>query len=106
VVELLEEMQADKLTSEQIVLAFIKRLRTKGLEYNAILEDCFDDALAEARKCDETRKTGEAIGLLHGIPLSIKDGITVRNMSSCDGWGKQAYNYQYDDSVFIKALRA
>jgi Asp-tRNA(Asn)/Glu-tRNA(Gln) amidotransferase A subunit family amidase len=44
------------------------------MESGAVHDVCYEDALAQARVADQARENGEALGRLHGIPLSVKEG--------------------------------
>ena len=51
-------LEAQKFTSEEILLTYIHNIREVGKEYNAVLDDCFVEALEEAKKCDQERAEG------------------------------------------------
>ena len=42
-------------------------------------------ALAEAKKADQRQKEGKKLGLLHGIPIGIKDVIDAKGMPGENG---------------------
>ena len=43
-------------TSEEILYVFIERTCTIGVQNNYVLDEMFEEALEEARNCDETRR--------------------------------------------------
>jgi len=61
------------------------------MDYNAVLDERFEEALMEARAADVERSKGEAKGLLHGIPLSCKDNISVKGLVTCYGLGAKSF---------------
>ena len=75
------------------------------MDYNAVLDERFEEALMEARAADVERSKGEAKGLLHGIPLSCKDNISVKGLVTCYGLGAKSFIPQPDDANLIKALK-
>ncbi|MFL6601339.1 MAG: amidase family protein [Steroidobacteraceae bacterium] len=77
VAELQSEMAAGRLTSEELTIAYIKRifaLDQHGPGVNSIIE-LNPDALAMARRADELRRHGHLKGPLHGIPVLLKANI-------------------------------
>src|SRR6266446_2435006 len=56
----------------------IGRIDKSGPALNAVIE-LNPDALSDARKMDEERKSKGARGPLHGIPVLIKDNIDTRD---------------------------
>ena len=105
IIELKAALENGSITSEEILLTFIHNIRTVGKEYNAVLDTCFDEALLEAREADAARARGDAKGLLHGIPISVKDCISVKGMVCCTGFGALSFDVQPDDATGIKVLR-
>src|SRR4029077_9779431 len=77
VAQLQAEMAAGRLTSEKLTRAYIERIHdldSTGPGVNSIME-LNPDALAMARRADELRRQGKGLGLLHGIPVLLKDNI-------------------------------
>ena len=77
--ELQAAMQSGKLTSKQLVMAYLARIREidkSGPRINSIIE-LNPDAIAIATALDKERKTGRTRGPLHGVPVLIKDNIAT-----------------------------
>ncbi|CAG9325282.1 unnamed protein product [Blepharisma stoltei] len=64
-----------------------------------------DEALACARALDEELKSGHKRGPFHGIPISVKDMIQVKNFPATRGFTMLSYNLQNEDYLIIDALR-
>jgi amidase len=46
----------------------------------------FEDALAEAKRLDDhLEKTGKTVGLLHGLPVSVKDVVDIQGQDTSLG---------------------
>lgn len=76
-------------------------------QVTCLTEICFDEALALARELDRTfAATGELVGPLHGLPISIKDHINVAGLRSTLGYCFWADNIPSEDAVFVRALKA
>ncbi|MBI3524051.1 MAG: amidase [Betaproteobacteria bacterium] len=79
VADLQAAMQSGKVSSQQLVKAYLARIRSvdqAGPRINSIIE-LNPDAVAIAAALDKERKTTGARGPLHGIPVLIKDNIAT-----------------------------
>lgn len=74
--ELVDEVQAGKLTAVELAEASLKAI-DDGEEYHAILEKN-EGALARAKEIDEKIKKGEQVGRLAGIPFIAKDNFLTK----------------------------
>ena len=54
--ELAEFLDEHWTTSVEALYVFIERVCTVGVENNYVLDEMFEEALEEARKCDQQRK--------------------------------------------------
>jgi len=73
-------LEQGSLTAETLMAQTLAAIR-RGQGLNAftyVAPD--DDLLAEARRLDQLRRAGRTPGLLHGIPVSVKDVIHVKGM--------------------------
>jgi len=79
VADLQAQMQAGKLTSQQLVKAYLARIRAvdkAGPRINSVIE-LNPDAVAIAAGLDRERQTTGVRGPLHGIPVLLKDNIAT-----------------------------
>lgn len=61
------------LSAEEYTSACLDRIAEVDDEVHAFVHLDRDDALRQARALDERRRNGQSLGLLHGIPVGIKD---------------------------------
>lgn len=95
------------LTSVELVSKYLLRISTydcRNTRLNAIPlinPNVFNEATAS----DERRARGEALGLLDGIPFTVKDSYMVKGMTVSDG--SEAFNnlVSNDDAFAVQALR-
>jgi|AntAceMinimDraft_1070359.scaffolds.fasta_scaffold06476_2 amidase len=74
------KMQAGELSATEITQHYIDRINKydmAGPKVNAVIA-LNGKALNEAKKLDTKLKNGEEIGLLHGIPILLKDNINTQ----------------------------
>ncbi|CDW76780.1 amidase family protein [Stylonychia lemnae] len=90
----------------------LRQLQIEGRELNLITEEYYDQALREAEEKDKQRelaiKNGRVseLGLLHGIPISIKDHICEEGKHSTVGVMSFADNIAQEDAIVVQQLRA
>lgn len=108
ITSLREKLTAGKYTSEQLVELYLERIQTidkKGLTMNSIIEMNPEAGLI-ARKMDNERKDGKNRGVLHGIPVLIKDNIdTADKMQTTAGSLAMEGNIASNDAFVVKRLR-
>ncbi len=71
------QLSQNQTTIEQIVSDYLAKIESKK-HLNAFLEVFADEALTRAKELDSKRKTGAAIGRLHGLVIGIKDNICYK----------------------------
>jgi amidase len=74
-----------KLSSFEVVSAFVKRIEAVNPSLNAVVVFRAEEALKEARKADEDLSKGKRQGVLHGIPCTIKDSFDTQGIISAGG---------------------
>jgi len=103
--DLQQKMESGELTSEQICKKYLGRIQKVDPELKAVME-LNPDALEIARKLDEERKSGRVRGLLHGIPIMIKDNIdTGDKMQTTAGSLALEGHIADEDAFIIKKMR-
>ncbi len=87
VLDLQKAMAARRLTSADLVTAYLARIKRydRGpVALNAIRQ-LNPKALATARKLDAERRAGRVRGPLHGIPVLLKDNVGTREVPTTAG---------------------
>ena len=58
-----------------------------GLQTNCLSDAFFDEALEHARSLDaHLQQTGNPVGPLHGLPISLKDNFNIKGKDSTVGF--------------------
>ncbi|OGJ05174.1 glutaminyl-tRNA synthase (glutamine-hydrolyzing) subunit A [Candidatus Nomurabacteria bacterium RIFOXYC2_FULL_43_16] len=96
-------MKKGELTSVELVSTCLQNIKEKNKELNIFLE-VFDDALDQAKKADETIKSGKGTKLT-GIPIAIKDNMLITGKKTSSA-SKMLKNYVATyDAFVIKKLK-
>jgi Asp-tRNA(Asn)/Glu-tRNA(Gln) amidotransferase A subunit family amidase len=68
-----------------VVDASLERLSAVEPKIHAFITVCADEARAAAREADAAIRRGDALGPLHGVPVSMKDEAWVGGVRCCAG---------------------
>jgi amidase len=108
ILQLQEEMNAGRLTSREIVEWYLERIElidSNGPRLNSIIE-LNPDALAIADELDAERKEKGPRGLMHGIPVVLKENIdTADRMMTTAGSLALIGSVPVRDAFVVEKLR-
>src|SRR5438445_5694829 len=93
------------LTSEELVVACLERIRATEPSVQAWTFLDEEHALAQARAADERKRSGEPIGALHGVPVGLKDIIDTADMPTENGSVLHAGRTPSRDASVVSLLR-
>ncbi len=105
-VETAAAIKARRVSSEEVAGAHIARLHAANPALNAVVVDLTDQALESARAADSRQASGEALGPLHGVPVTIKINIDVEGQANSNGVVAFADNIAPGDSPVTANLKA
>ena len=100
-------MRDGTLSSHALTQAYLERIAAiddAGPTLNAVIE-LNPDALAEADARDAERQAGKLRGMLHGIPVLLKDNIDATPMVNSAGSLALADNRPTADAFLVQRLR-
>ena len=72
-VELRRLIGTRQVSPVELLEACIARIERYNPLINAVTATCYERARAEAKVAEQAVMRGEALGLLHGLPLGVKD---------------------------------
>ncbi|MEE8307072.1 MAG: amidase family protein, partial [Gammaproteobacteria bacterium] len=72
-------------SSREVVTSCLERLDAVNPQLNAVVESRPDEALAAADKADQAVADGKALGLLHGVPVTIKSIHDLAGWATVNG---------------------
>ncbi|MFF3489740.1 amidase [Streptomyces sp. NPDC002795] len=83
--ELLAAYESGDLSPVEATVSVLDRIESVDPKLNAFCLVDRDEALAQARASEERRRRGEALGLLDGVPTSIKDLMLTKGHPTLRG---------------------
>jgi len=100
-----EAIRAGRMTSEGLVSACLERIAAieDGIGAWAYLDA--DHALKQACEADRIQQDGQTLGLLHGIPVGVKDIFDTGDMPTEDGTVLHAGRQPQEDATAVALLR-
>jgi len=107
VLDMQRAMAAHRLTSEQLVNAYLGRIAAwdQSAELNAV-RHLNPNAVREARALDAERRRGRVRGPLHGIPVLLKDNVGTKDMPTTAGSIALEGSVPKNDATITAKLRA
>ncbi len=94
-----------QISSTEIVKSCLEQYEKYNPDVNAIVAIDKKDVLKQAKNCDEEVLKGQPLGLLHGLPVGIKDLQMVKNLRSTYGSLLYKDHIPNNDDDIIKNLR-
>ena len=86
-VELAKKIKEKELSAVQVLTAFIKRATIAHQLTNCAMDIFFEDGLKRAQELDSYYETtGQLVGPLHGIPLSLKEHYNYKGRVTHAGY--------------------
>lgn len=104
-IEAAEHIANGDFSSEEYVGACLDRIAAIDGEVRAFVHLDPDAALAQAREVDERRRNGLSIGLLHGLPVAIKDLFDTADYKTEYGTALFRGRQPARDSAVVARLR-
>jgi len=104
-VDILEKIRMQELTSQEITEAVIERIEKINPIINAFCTPTFELAREMAKSSDDKVNKGENLGLIEGIPTSIKDTFPTKGIRTT--WGSKLYEnfIPMEDDIIVKRLK-
>ena len=101
--ELMEKLEKNELTSEEITKAYVDRINEKEKDVKAFVTTTCDEALEKAKEIDSKKKSGEKMNSFAGIPIGIKDNMCIKGVrTTCSSRMLEDFIAPYDATVVEK----
>jgi len=99
-------IRARKASAREVVVAAIKRIEALEPRINAFLTVDREGALKAADAADEAMGRGAPAGLLHGVPVCLKDNIKTRGLRTTAGSRLLEHYVPDEDATLVARLKA
>jgi Asp-tRNA(Asn)/Glu-tRNA(Gln) amidotransferase A subunit family amidase len=105
-VELRRMIGAREISPVELLDACIARIEAINPAVNAVTATCFEAAREAAKAAERSVSNGEPLGLLHGLPLGVKDLEDTAGLLTTYGSPMSRGNVPSRDVVLVERLRA
>lgn len=100
-----EMIRNKEISSQEVVELCLARIEEVNPQINAVVQVARERALMEAKAADEAVEAGKKLGLLHGVPMTIKDSFETAGIISTAGTlGRKDY-IPGSDATVVARLR-
>lgn len=103
--ELARHIRHKALSPVELMRAVIARAEALNPHLNALCTPLYEQALAQAREAEAAVVRGAPLGLLHGIPTSIKDVAFTKGVRTMSGSRVHEQRVPDFDHVHVERLR-
>lgn len=104
--ELAALLRGKQVSPVEVTQAYLERIETLDPTLNAYITVTADQALAEARRCEEEILRGDYRGLLHGVPIALKDLYDAAGVPTTAASKIYAHRVPDEDATSVARLRA
>jgi amidase len=98
-------IRSRRVSSLEVVRAHLDRMREVNPSVNAVVADLGAEALRAARQADKATAKRVPLGLLHGVPVTVKENVDVRGRPNPNGVPALAGLIAPDDAPVVANLR-
>jgi fatty acid amide hydrolase len=103
--QIAREIAFGKVSAREAVVACIERIESTQTAINAVVVPRFEQALKEADLADGLRARGDALGPLHGVPITIKESFDLTGTATTAGLTNRAGHRAAADAAVVARLR-
>ena len=84
-VDLATAIRTRRISSREVTASVLERLAAVNPAVNAVTVLLADQALAAADRADAAVRRGDALGVLHGVPVTIKENVDQQGSATANG---------------------
>ncbi len=103
--EIAQKIKVGEISARDAVETHISRIEEVNPRINAVVIPLFEQARKEAEAADTVQRQGHSLGLLHGVPITIKEQFLVKGTATSFGVLHQKNHLSAEDGPLVKRLR-
>ncbi len=104
--ELADAIRDRQISAVELLDAHLARIEQHNPALNAIVTLDTERARARAKEADDARSRGEFWGVLHGVPVTIKDAIATEGIRTTGGYEPLSDYVPDQDAPVVARLKA
>jgi amidase len=98
-------MRDGAVSPTELVQAHLRQIEARNPELTAFVSVFAESALEEARARESAIARGEPLGLLHGVPVTVKDSFDIAEQPTLTGSRLRAGHRAAEDAAAVGRLR-
>ncbi|MDN4986560.1 amidase family protein [Bradyrhizobium arachidis] len=98
-------IRSGAISAVETVEAHLERMHAVNPRLNAVVVDLGEDALKAAHAADKQRARGGELGLLHGVPITIKENVDYEGRPNYNGVPANKGLIAPSDSPVVRNLK-
>jgi amidase len=104
--ELADQIAKREVSSREVVESFIERIGEVNGRVNAVVALYEEQALAAADAADQATTTGQTLGALHGVPITVKTNIDVEGGATTEAVKALEHLIAPSDAPMVAKMRS
>jgi amidase len=102
----LQALETRRISAVELLEATLRRHQACHAEINAVVATDLERARLRARAIDEHRAKGESLGVLAGLPMTVKDTFDVEGLPASSGLDANLHRHPRDAGAVVGAKHA
>ena len=98
-------IRSGAISSVEVTNVHIERMHAVNPKLNAIVVDLSEEALKSAKAADKASAKGTELGLLHGVPITIKENVDYDGRPNPNGAASQMNIIAPSDAPVVRNLK-
>ena len=100
-VELRARISCKEVSPVEVMRAVLARAEALQPRLNCFITLCTDEAMGQAEAAERKVMAGEPLGLLHGVPVTVKDIVNTKGVKTTFGAVPYKDNVPDNDAVAV-----
>ncbi|MDZ8187342.1 MAG: amidase [Nostoc sp. ChiSLP02] len=104
--QLTKAIRDRQVSSQEVIEAYLSHIAQHNPRLNAIVTLDAENAIAQSKAADKALAQGENWGVLHGVPVTIKDTLETKGLRTTSSYPPLANYVPQQDATVVARLRA